>query len=448
MLERMTLRNFKSWRDVCLDLKPVTLVFGANSSGKTALLDALVMLKQTAESNDRGLSISYGWPYVDLGSFGDVIHRREEDRELGIELRWRPRQDVVLREEDDEGPRVTAKAIQYTGAWRRSEDVALSLLEYRTDEVQMRLTRRSDGKYRTVVTGPPPVAKKRVGRSWPLPNPESCYALPRQVARDWPHADLLEFNHQFELLMDRIRYLGPLREPPRRVYQWTGEAPSMVLPDGTGAVDALVADARYTHRRPKQRGSRVGLVAQVAQWLQKLGLTDAFSVRPVGDGGRLYEVWVRAPGAATESLLPDVGFGLSQLLPVLVQLQFAPEGSILLFEQPELHLHPGIEALLADLFLEVAFQRNLQVIVESHSEYLLTRLQRHVAEAVKPYASPANIALYFCELRDGESRRTPLSVNLLGEIANWPDGFFGDSIGDLEAMTAAIVRREREREAS
>jgi len=454
MLEWMTLRNFRSWEHLPqLELKPITIIFGPNSSGKTALLQALLMLKQTAESNDRSLSIRYGGPYVDLGSFTDSVYDHDDTRELGAELRWKPEDDSILRDEDDEGPSVTADWFEYRAEWKQAGDVALSSLTYSTDTVQFRLSRLSSGKYKPKLTSHVDIVeKRRVGRPWPLPGPESCYALPRQVAGEWPHVDLLEFNHQFELLMDRVRYVGPLRKYPQRFYLWTGEAPGVVLPDGTGAIEALVADARAASAdsRPRKHGLPRGLVSQAEQWLREFGLAEGFEIRPIADGARQYEVWVRVPGSNVATLLPDVGFGVSQILPVIVQLHFAPEGSILLFEQPEIHLHPSAAARLGDLFLQVAHQRNLQLVVETHSEYLLARLQRRMAEAEDPtsFARPQNIALYFYDLVDGASRATQVRLNIFGEIENWPPRFFGDTMGDLQAMAQVAVRRKLKQRAS
>ena len=74
--------------------------------------------------------------------------------------------------------------------------------------------------------------------------------------------------------------------------------------------------------------------------------------------------------------------------------------SIVLLEQPELHLHPNAQAALADLLLEVAEKRNLQLIVESHSEHIVRRLQRRIAEASPAFASPENIKMYYCQPSD------------------------------------------------
>jgi predicted ATPase len=170
-------------------------------------------------------------------------------------------------------------------------------------------------------------------------------------------------------------------------------------------------------------------------------LVENFSVIPLNNDRRFYEPKVTIRGI--ESALLDVGFGISQVLPVITELFFVPEGSIVLLEQPELHLHPRAQAHLADLFLYVAEKRNLQLIIESHSEHLLRRLQRRIAEVESPFASPKNILMYFCQKGNNGSTIEQVEVDTFGQIANWPDNFFGDITGDLEAMTFAALQRSR-----
>ena len=124
---------------------------------------------------------------------------------------------------------------------------------------------------------------------------------------------------------------------------------------------------------------------------------------------------------------------------MLVLLAYVPEGSTVLLEQPEIHLHPSVQAGLADVILEVASVRNVQVIVESHSEHLLRRLQRRVAEES---ADPDRIALYFCDYANGQSVAKQLELNLFGEIENWPDGFFGDPFKETAAIVKAGLKRQ------
>ena len=122
-------------------------------------------------------------------------------------------------------------------------------------------------------------------------------------------------------------------------------------------------------------------------------------------------------------------------------LFFVPEESIVLLEQPELHLHPRAQAHLADLMLHVAEERKLQLIVESHSEHLLRRLQRRIAEQDHEFANPDNIKMYFCDMGENGSTIQSVEVDEYGQIQNWPDKFFGDITGDLEAMTMAALKR-------
>ena len=124
----------------------------------------------------------------------------------------------------------------------------------------------------------------------------------------------------------------------------------------------------------------------VASELKKMGLIEAFEVNPISRKRQEYEVKVRTKGSKDSVDLPDVGFGISQVLPVLVQCFYAPPGSIIVMEQPEIHLHPRAQSALADVMIDVinsrenGEDRNIQLVIETHSEHFLRRLQRRIAE--------------------------------------------------------------------
>ena len=128
-------------------------------------------------------------------------------------------------------------------------------------------------------------------------------------------------------------------------------------------------------------------------------------------------------------------------------LMSAPEGTIVLLEQPELHLHPNAQAALADLILEVAEKRNLQLIVESHSEHIVRRMQRRIAEASPAFAKPENIKMYYCQPGEAGATIDEIDVDRFGQIVDWPEKFMGDISGDLHTMLkAALERRSQELE--
>ena len=95
--------------------------------------------------------------------------------------------------------------------------------------------------------------------------------------------------------------------------------------------------------------------------------------------------------------LPDIGFGISQVLPVLVQCDYAPEGSIILIDQPEVHLHPYAQSALADVMIDVIKKRNIQLVIETHSEHFLRRLQRRIAE---DELSQDKVSAYFANINN------------------------------------------------
>ena len=270
--------------------------------------------------------------------------------------------------------------------------------------------------------------------------PINCYLLPLHIRLGDITAGNQDYEPQFagafENLTGKIRYLGPLRQYPRRFYQWTGERKTEVAePDGADTFAALVSSERDDG----------WLKDDIAEWLRKLDLIQDLTIRAAGSHGRFYEVFVKIDDV--ESALLDVGFGVSQVLPVITMLLSAPEGSIILLEQPELHLHPNAQAALADLMLYVAETRNLQLIVESHSEHIVRRLQRRMAEANSEFAKPENFKMYFCQPGEAGSTIEEVEVDRFGQISNWPEHFLGDISGDLHTMLkAALERRSQELE--
>jgi len=210
---------------------------------------------------------------------------------------------------------------------------------------------------------------------------------------------------------------------------------------GEKAIDALLAFRERGEKISRGRGlKRLTIEEYVAWWLRELKLIEDFSVEAITKDSNLYQVWVRKTARSSRVLITDVGFGVSQLLPVLVLCYYVPEGATVLLEQPELHLHPSVQSGLADVFIDVAKNRKVQVILESHSEHLLRRLQRRIAEEK---IARDDTALYFCDIARGISKLQQIELNLFGSIQNWPENFFGDEFGEMAAMTHTSMERQK-----
>ena len=177
----------------------------------------------------------------------------------------------------------------------------------------------------------------------------------------------------------------------------------------------------------------------VAHWLRELGLVHDFRVEEIAPGSNRWQARVKTRAGGAEVMLTDVGFGVSQVLPAITLLHYVPEGSTVLLEQPEIHLHPLAQAGLADVIIHAATHRKVQVVFESHSEHLLLRLQRRIAEGKKIKAD--DVTLYFCGATGGASRIESLALDEYGNVRNWPDGFMGDAFGETAQAERARLAR-------
>ena len=449
MLNQLRLENFKAWREAHVGLGRITGFFGTNSAGKSSLLQFLLLLKQTRNATDRGLVLDFGAPtdLVNLGTFQDAVHGHDLDRRIRWSLEWGPRA----------GQRGAASAERFgpDGRLRIRCEVGVRLvrlpqpdpwaseLGYGRGEVDYLLRPRegSETKFDLVSEGGDFAFQRNVGRAWPLPRPIKTHLFPSEIRSYFQNAGFLgDFELEYENLMDSIYYLGPLREYPKREYHWGGSSPEDVGRRGESTLDAILAATRDRETRSLgYRRRKKPFQEMIAYWLRELGLIHEFRLEDIGEGTNLWRALVRTSASAAQTGLADVGFGVSQVLPALVLLYYVPEGATVLMEQPEIHLHPAVQSGLADVMLNVAQTRHVQIVIESHSEHLLRRFQRRVAEGS---AQPDDVKLYFVSARNGVAHVSDLALNRYGEVENWPDGFFGDEVGEVAAITRAGLTRK------
>lgn len=448
MLKRLTATRFKAWRSLDMRLGKVTGLFGENSSGKSSVLQLLLLLKQTKNATDRGLVLDFGGPneLVNLGNYQDIVHQRDDKSEIEWSLDWDledtlkivdpmgRRNDVLM-----EGDRLQVSA----RAGLKGADLAATHLRYGFADTFFSIDRKAESSsdFKLVSHGHHELRLIRnQGRGWALPGPVKTHLFPDQARTYYQNTSFLSrFEAAYEALMDRMFYLGPLREPPQREYRWSGASPADVGPRGERSVDAiLAATARKERMNLEHRQRKMSFQGMIAYWLRRMGLIDSFQIQEIAPGSSLYQACVKKNDGSPETMLTDVGFGVSQVLPVLVLLYYVPEGSIVLMEQPEIHLHPSVQSGLADVMLTVARRRRVQIVVESHSEHLLRRFQRRAAESEFP---SSDLKLYFVSNENGEAQLNDLKLNGWGQIENWPNHFFGDEMGEIAAIGKASLRR-------
>jgi predicted ATPase len=249
-----------------------------------------------------------------------------------------------------------------------------------------------------------------------------------------------------------VKYLGPLRDEPKPVYPlagtadpadvgFRGEHTAAVLDIHRNKLIDYVPSAQFSAEWMSLKPQKIALSTAVQDWLEYMGVGRDFFTSDLGKLG--HELKIRTAGSDLQHDLTQVGVGVSQVLPILVLALLADPGSTLIFEQPELHLHPRVQSRLADFFVSMT-RLGKQCIVETHSEYIINRLRLRAASELGSDIAASSI-IYFVEKHQSKSSYRRVSIDQLGGLDNWPVGFFDE--GEL-ATTALLKQSLKKRKES
>jgi len=224
-------------------------------------------------------------------------------------------------------------------------------------------------------------------------------------------------GYMLDQALESLFPMGPFRRPPERWYIFTGTSPEDV-----GYRGDLLPDLLFR---------RSDLIEEANKWLERLDIGYALRVRPIGQASDLFEVRLvdRRRQDDINVALSDVGFGISQILPFIVQT-LASSGQVISIEQPEVHLHPKLQADLGNL-ISTAIEKPYrhQFLVETHSEHLILRLQKLVRERK---LRPEDISVIFVSRGGTGSSARRLRLDDDGRFMDeWPGGFFAERLREL-----------------
>lgn len=266
-------------------------------------------------------------------------------------------------------------------------------------------------------------------------------------------SEAIEYSVRY--FVSAVHYLGPLRDEPKPIYPLE----ALLNPTEVGFRGEHTAAVLDLHRDRTIRylpssfikGEKIDLSPRysslhdaVVDWLTYVGVASDVSTSDRGKIG--HQIQVATEGLARLHDLTNVGVGVSQVLPIIVMALLSARPSLLIFEQPELHLHPKVQARLADFFLSIALSGK-QCLLETHSEYLIERFRRRVAESSGDFLT-SMLKIFFTERVAGDTKCREVEVSKYGAIADWPRDFFDQSQIETELiLKAAAAKRSAERAA-
>lgn len=375
LIDRIVIGGLRSFGPVAerITLAPLTLVFGPNSAGKSSLLSVLPMLAQTAARPD---VLTMSGDLVEGGTFRMAVHKHDSTIPLTLGFGWTSPETGAQRE----------SAIGFK--WDPNRRAALRAI-----------TDLRDGDDSGRLVGPRPWAGQ-----------------PAQEIFD-------RVTEEFWAALSRVYFVGPMRSRAERTTLVGQGADDYVGPAGEAMAAILHADPELT--------------AGVNAWCDRLGLgyrvrmldpvnqdivvtAGEFAVLALQDTRQDPPVLVSSRG---------VGYGIGQLLPIIVQSLLA-RGGMIIVEQPEVHLHPRLQSAVADLFIDTVNCGRAQLLIETHSEHLLLRLMRRVREGA---LDPQDLAVLYVDLHDdGAAFVRRLEVDREGDLVDgWPGGFFDDRLDEV-----------------
>ncbi|WP_148639667.1 DUF3696 domain-containing protein [Brachybacterium sp. SW0106-09] len=432
-----------------LTFKPLTFLIGKNNVGKSSLYAPLLVMKQTLSASNPDTALLSRGSLIDVGIFQDYIGGHDVERDLTLEISFGAsavqtkrnppsRISTTFRSPDGIQAKVVSQSIygaDGTRTVRRKREVESSTFEIFESPL---LPKNTPGRPRQEVAA----LKKSMREEQPqgfLFSGTGALELPQRYmdneeswkrVRNWYASARQLYSFQQHTVahvsraLNGIKYIGPLRKSAQRTYRLGAESPSGVGTEGEYAPE-LIFRARDsdTHNA-------------LNEWLSLLGYGE-LAFEAIGDD--YFQMSLMTPGKGYRVNVAHTGTGVSQILPILTQGVTSTSGQTLVFQQPELHLNPAQQTIVADFMIQQVEDQK-RVVVESHSEHMLLRLRRRIAEGA---ISSNDVAVYYVESsRDVGTIVREVPIDDIGNIEHsaWPAGFFEESLDDAFAMSIAQSR--------
>lgn len=446
MITELSLVNFKSFKKLeGMKLNNLTVIAGKNSCGKSSILQSLLLLKQTlmnTSSNQLELEgeyliysnlkeISYSMPSINRANIGFSFGVKSEKNQGMVEFSFQNKKKF-----DHYIPELkTFKVKPVNGKLLNIMKVKISKTTMGRIFPKSMLNDLEDPVLaEPVLKNFMPIAlkiKSEVDGSKKING-----ILGRNIPLEFFYHSQTDLIDQLAIDILNIRYLGPLRANPKRAYVHFSEIARELLPSGENAAHILWArqndSVRFKDKEWKLKDA-------LNECIRIMGLSQKITPSRVGD--LIYKINLSHKNCEADVTISDVGFGYSQVIPIILMCLLSSPGDIILLEQPEIHLHPSSAANLADLFLLFS-NDGRRLIIETHSAELISRLRLRVIE---DSSKKDSINIVFVEGDDSEKNEgakvRQFQIDENGMFPEYPDGFLDESTKLADAIINARLNK-------
>ncbi len=433
-IKKIHLSNFKCFKDSEFEFSDLNIITGANSSGKSSLFNGILSVLQ---SEDFPFSLSANGKYIDMGSFEEISFKNNKRNNIAIS---------GIIESKTIFDFTTTKEVEFKTVWKNSKNdlPVIKKVCIKTPESRINISLKKDFYYldysfklsnvysdviKLVYKNYFEIENFRNAKSRDLNDVEMKYEHVKFTS-------LSELNNKFInnisagsitspkftileyfISLDRnFNFIGSFRAAPQRTYYRTSKIKSQVTIDGNGYLDQIM---EWEENNPMKFKALVDAMTE-------MNLATIIKCKKL-PGGRV-ELTLKPINSAVVSPLSDVGFGISQFLPILVaDLQLEKE-SILMMSQPEIHLHTEVQAKLANYLVSKLNSEKKQYFVETHSEYFLNRIRLLISNGK---LNEKNLKVYYLENNINGNKVHEIKFLKNGQIKNAPKSFFETYLTDI-----------------
>jgi predicted ATPase len=442
MIKKLTIQNFKSFSDVQeVDFSPITLIYGPNSSGKSTIIQSLLLQKQSVLAGDKSGELISAGDGITLGEFSSFVNNHDISKNIKFGIDYSLMQDARAYRELNDANLLFGNADNRHIELSYSCDKKHTFLDWMLFECENKMPLFSinrllnngfkfkefkgfkdyvikksnvDSKVASIDKKIKSTFEGRMGTTGSINLPLNCLNNQFSDANTY----LQKVSDDILVLFESFRYLGPLRSSPKRFY-----ARGFGKDDNGKGRNNLGLELM-------DKG--ISVIENINKRLFNFEIPYKLRVENVGNDitGDLVSIELEDLRSGARVTPVDVGFGIGQVLPIILEAEVGVN-NIICVEQPEIHLHPKLQAHMADLFIDSVNKKNgnNQWIIETHSEALMLRLQRRIRTGV---ISKELVSVLYVDVGEDGARVTRLPLDDDGDfMVHWPNGFFEERFQEM-----------------